>query len=220
VKERQEEILEAIWKTSEIGQYSIEAIKKKCAIEMAESDLSELETLGMISLTEDRVVFSKDGKTIAERVVRRHRLAESLLSSVLSLRDSKMEEIACQVEHTLLPEVEEAICTLLGHPEVCPDGKPIPPGSCCERHLTKVGTIVSPMTDLKPGESGKISYIKPASHSQLHQLLSFGLNPGVVVRMHRTTPALCIKFAHTQLAMDDEIAKNIFVLRIPENNGS
>ncbi|MBT3221512.1 MAG: hypothetical protein HN348_20715, partial [Proteobacteria bacterium] len=54
MKERQEEILEAIWKTSEIGQYSVEAIKKKCAIEMDESDLSELETLGMISLTEDK----------------------------------------------------------------------------------------------------------------------------------------------------------------------
>lgn len=216
MKEQQEEILEAIWKTSEVGKYSVEAIKKKCAVKIDEADLLGLEKLGLITLTGDQVVFSRDGKTIAERVVRRHRLAESLLSSVLSLRDSKMEEIACQVEHSLLPEVEQAICTLLGHPEVCPDGKPIPPGSCCKRHLTRVGTIVSRLTELKPGESGKISYIKPASHSQLHQLLSFGLNPGVVVTMHRTSPALCIKFAHTQLAMDDEIAQNIFVLRIPD----
>jgi len=32
-----------------------------------------------------------------------------------------MEKVACKGEHRLEPEVEESICTLLGHPGVCPD---------------------------------------------------------------------------------------------------
>ena len=70
---------------------------------------------------------------MARNVVRRHRLAESLFANILDLDAEKREEIACEVEHTLLPEVEEAICTLLGHPAICPDGKPIPLGGSLGR---------------------------------------------------------------------------------------
>ena len=130
------------------------------------------------------------------------------------LKDSCMEEIACKVEHSLLPEVEEAICTLLGHPDICPDGKPISPGRCCGRKLKQVDTGVTSLVNLKAGESGKIMYIKPGDHSHFHQLISFGLNPGVVVAVHRNLPAFIIKFENTELALDEEIVKNIFVWRV------
>jgi len=69
-----------------------------------------------------------EGRCEARKVVRRHRLAKSLFASVLDLDAEKRETVACEAEHTLLPEVEEAICILLGHPTLCPDNKPIPPG--------------------------------------------------------------------------------------------
>ena len=140
--------------------------------------------------------------------------AEMLVSSILKLKNSAMEEVACKVEHRLEPEVEESICTLLGHPEVCPDGKPIPKGRCCEKKLSVINQIVTSLGELKPSESGKITYIKPGSQSNLHQLISFGLQPGVVVTVHRTNPAFCIKFENTELALDQKIAKNIFVCKI------
>ena len=40
----------------------------------------------------------------------------------------ELEATACEFEHVLSPAVEESVCTFLGHPPVCPHGKPIPPG--------------------------------------------------------------------------------------------
>jgi DtxR family Mn-dependent transcriptional regulator len=211
--ERLEEILEATWKASEIGEFSVDAIQAKCVVDVNPDDLAELERQGYLKRTGSEILFSAAGKAAAEKITRRHRLAEVLVHSILRLKDTQMEEVACKVEHTLLPEVEEAICTLLGHPEVCPDGKPIPPGTCCRDETRTVSNVVSNLTDLEPGESGKICYIKPSDHSQLHQLLSFGLSPGTLILIHRTVPALCIKFENTELALDEEIGKNIFVVK-------
>jgi len=137
-----------------------------------------------------------------------------LVSSILRLKDSSMEKVACKVEHCLEPEVEESICILLGHPGLCPDGKPIPKGRCCKKMLKVVDHTVVSLIELKASEKGKITYIKPGSHSNLHQLISMGLQPGVVVTVHRVNPAFCIKFENTELALDTAIARNIFVWKV------
>lgn len=218
LNEKQEEIMEAIWCAGENKTYSIEAIRKKCHMEFYREDLVELERLGLIVIDKDKIAFTKEGKSLASAVMRRHRLAEVLVTSILKLKTMEMEAVACKVEHSLVPEVEESICTLLGHPEICPDGKKIPKGRCCRKHLKVVNNTVVSLDALKPSEKGKITYIKPGSHSNLHHLMSVGLQPGVVVTVHRVTPAFCVKFENTELAMDREVAKNIFVWRI-ENNG-
>ncbi|MBF0350102.1 MAG: metal-dependent transcriptional regulator [SAR324 cluster bacterium] len=214
INERQEEVLEAIWCAGENKKYSLTDIQKKCSTDIIAEDLLALEQQGMIVKTTDKVVFSSKGKEHAEAIIRRHRLAEVLVTSILKLKKTEMERIACQVEHSLLPEVEESICTLLGHPEVCPDGRPIPQGPCCKNGHRTVNKTVTPLNELEPGEQGKITYIKPGSHSNWHQLMSFGLMPGVVVAMHRKKPAFCIKFEQMELALDEEIVKNIFVWKI------
>ncbi|MBW7995916.1 MAG: metal-dependent transcriptional regulator [Candidatus Glassbacteria bacterium] len=211
---KQEEILEAIWTSAETGNDSIEAVRERCTVDFEEADVNELERLNLITKDADKVHFQNGGKELAERIVRCHRLAEVLVNSILKLKNSAMEEVACQLEHSLLPEVEESICTLLGHPEVCPDGKPIPRGSCCDHGRKVIDNTVVSLDELEPGESGKVTYIKPGSHSNLHQLISLGLNPGVLVRVHRTNPAFCIKFENTELALDKEIVQNIFVWRV------
>ncbi len=217
LNEKQEEIMEAIWCAAEYKKYSIDEIKKRCIVEFTEDDLSELEKMGMILFKQDRILFSGKGKETAKAIMRRHRIAEVLVSSILKLRNSAMEEIACKVEHCLLEEVEESICTLLGHPAVCPDGKPIPEGKCCKNRLKVIGNTVVSLVKLKPGEKGKITYIKPGSHSNLHQLISIGLQPGIIVTVHREKPVFCIRFENTELALDAEIAKNIFVWKIDKD---
>lgn len=217
LSEKQEEIMEAIWCAGENKAYSIEAIRKKCHMDFNREDLLELEKHGMIVVDGDKIVFTKDGNALASAIMRRHRLAEVLVTSILKLKTMEMEAVACKVEHSLVPEVEESICTLLGHPEVCPDGKKIPKGRCCRKHLKVVNNTVMSLDKLKPSEKGKITYIKPGSHSNLHHLMSVGLQPGVIVTVHRITPAFCIKFENTELAMDREVVKNIFVWRIDNN---
>ncbi|MBI5538278.1 MAG: metal-dependent transcriptional regulator [Deltaproteobacteria bacterium] len=215
--EKQEEMLEAVWVAGETKCFSLDAIRKRCAVEFTDSDVAELERTGVIVRNADKILFTQEGKHLAEGVIRRHRLAEVLLSSILRLKESEMEEVACKVEHSLQPEVEQAICTLLGHPEVCPDGTPIPRGRCCTNGV-KLERVVVSLRELKPGESGKITYIKPGTHSNLHLLISVGLHPGALLTVQRKLPALCIRLENTELAIDEEVAKDIFVWRITVDN--
>jgi len=212
--ETQEEILESIWSVGDRQHNTIEAVKKRCTVDFTEADLDEMERQELITRDQDEIHLANKGKSIAEIIIRRHRLAEILVSSILKLKQSDMEDIACKVEHSLLPEVEESICTLLGHPEFCPDGKRIPPGRCCLGKRKAIDSSVVSLKELSPGESGKITYIKPDNHSSFHQLISFGLHPGVVVTVHRKNPAFCIKFENTELALDDNVAGNIYVWKL------
>ncbi len=91
---------------------------------------------------------------------------------------------------------------------------PIPTGGSA----TLPGQVVTSLSELKPSESGKIAYIKPGTHSNLHQLISFGLQPGIVVTVHRASPTFCIKFENTELALDGEIADNIYVWKVENNS--
>ncbi len=219
MNEKEEEILEAVWTAAEYRNYSVEAVRKLCVVDFDDDDIAELERKGLVVRNAGKILFSGEGKKISEGIIRRHRLAEVLVTSILKLKKPDMEEVACKVEHALLPEVEESICTLLGHPEVCPDGKQIPRGSCCEDKRREINNTVVSLVELSPGDSGKITYIKPGSHSNLHQLISLGLQPGIVVTMHRSTPVFCVKFENTEVALDREIAANIFVWRVGNGEG-
>ncbi len=120
LNETQEEILESIWSVGDRQRNTIEAVKKRCTVDFTEADLDDMERQELITRDQNEIRLANKGKSIAEIIIRRHRLAEILVSSILKLKQSDMEDIACKVEHSLLPEVEESICTLLGHPEFCP----------------------------------------------------------------------------------------------------
>ncbi len=214
LSEKHEEIMESIWKAAEINDCTMEAVRKKCVVDFTDNDLEFLEKNNLIIKSGNKILFSESGNRIGENIVRRHRLAEVLLTSVLALKTSEMERIACKVEHSLLPEVEEAICTLLGHPEFCPDAKPIPRGLCCRNGNKLVNNKVICLDELKPGERGKVTYIKPDSNLTMEQLIAFGLSPGTIIETKQKTPAYCISFDNTELALDKDIVKSIFVWKI------
>ena len=218
LNEKQEEILESIWSVADRQNNTIDAVRKRSSVTFTDADLDELERQELIIRDHDRITLANKGKSIAEVIIRRHRLAEILVSSILKLKQSDMEDIACKVEHSLLPEVEESICTLLGHPEFCPDGKRIPRGRCCSGKSRVIDSSVVSLKELAPGDRGKITYIKPGNHSSFHQLISFGLHPGVIVTVHRKNPAFCIKFENTEIALDENVAENIYVWKL--TNGS
>jgi DtxR family Mn-dependent transcriptional regulator len=214
LNEKQEEILESIWSVGDRQHNTIEAVRKRCSVDFTEADLDDMERQELIVRDQDEISLANKGESIAEVIIRRHRLAEILVSSILKLKQSDMEEMACKVEHSLLPEVEESICTLLGHPEFCPDGKRIPRGRCCSGKLKAIDSSVVSLKKLSPGDSGKITYIKPDHHSSFHQLISFGLHPGVIVTVHRRNPAFIIKFENTELALDENVVENIYVWKL------
>ena len=209
-----EEILETVWTAAEEGASTLAQLQERCPIEIGEAELDVLLKRGQIRREGDHVILTTAGREAARGVVRRHRLAATLFGTILDMDPQKREAIACQVEHTLLPEVEEGICTLLGHPTTAPDGMPIPPGHCCETGQQAARTVIVQLNQLAPGESGRITYIRPRDHDRLHRLSSFGLTPGTVVELHQRSPAYCIRFEGTELALSEDVAEDIYVAKI------
>ena len=88
--------------------------------------------LRLVQMQNGEVQLTSVGSQRARDVVRRHRLAERLFKDTFSIDDSEAHTQACKFEHIISPELDQRICTFLGHPKTCPHGNPIPPGDCCD----------------------------------------------------------------------------------------
>jgi DtxR family Mn-dependent transcriptional regulator len=82
---------------------------------------------GLITMDDHKAVhLTETGSEQAESIVRRHALAERLLTEILGLGWSESHEEAHLVEHVISPKVERRLMTVLGNPLTCPHGNPIP----------------------------------------------------------------------------------------------
>ncbi len=205
-----EEILESLWvlqeeegkrdiKLSEISQGN------------NEEAVRTLQKEGFISVEDGRIRLLEKGKEQAKNMVRRHRLGERLLVDVLQLRAEIVHKTACKFEHLLQPEVEESVCTLLGHPKICPHGKPIPPGECCIQSRWIVEARIRPLSSLRPGQKGKIAYLITSRVKRLHKLMVMGILPGSRIELLQRNPSFVFQIGHTQIAVDQEMAECIYV---------
>jgi len=82
---------------------------------------------GLLSVEGDRhLELSDEGRRLARRVMRKHRLAERLLTDVIGLELELVHDEACRWEHVISETVERRLIELLGHPTMSPYGNPIP----------------------------------------------------------------------------------------------
>lgn len=206
-----EEILETLWiSQEEKGDTDTSLMRIIC--EKKDLALDELITIGYISIDEnERIKLLEKGREYAQGTVRRHRLAERLMADILQLKMDLANKTACQFEHMLQPEVEESVCTLLGHPKVCPHGKPIPQGKCCLESKWTVESSVKPLTALSAGQKGKVAYIHTNNDKKLQKLIVMGVLPGMKISLLHKTPSYVFQVGHTQVAVDKEMASDIYV---------
>lgn len=87
--------------------------------------MRRLETESLVTMS-GRIELTVQGQLLAESVVRRHRLAERMLTDILGLSWSIAHEEASRWERVISPAVEEALNRVLGDPTTCPHGNPIP----------------------------------------------------------------------------------------------
>ncbi|RJR51764.1 MAG: hypothetical protein C4576_03165 [Desulfobacteraceae bacterium] len=212
LSQKAEEILELLWVTTqeEPGQ-TVELKNEEYSPESPE--IEELSKLGFVKYEGKNLVLQGEGLKEAESVVRRHRLAERLMIDVFDIREGFMEENACRFEHLLREEVEENVCTLLGHPRECPHGKPIPIGPCCKRTTYEVKSAVLSLCELSPGHRGRVAYLRTGNSQRLQKLLTLGILPGVEVEMLQRFPSFVFRIGHSQMAVDREMAEGIHIRR-------
>ncbi len=213
-----DEVLEFIWTQREQGLSSVQRLLALEEVREADADLKTIEEMqrdGLLSLAGDVITLTGAGEKHAEAAIRRHRLAERLLTEVLAMDESNIEKDACSFEHTLSPEVADSICTLLGHPPTCPHGLLIPRGKCCLKTETvSLKPIVTPLIEAGLAESFRIVFIVSKSNARLDKLSTLGIVPGSVILVTQKRPAFVIQIGETTLALDPEIVKEIYVKKV------
>jgi DtxR family Mn-dependent transcriptional regulator len=121
---------------------------------------------------------------------------------------------ACKMEHILSEELTESVCIFLGHPPNCPHGKPIPRGECCKKFKFEVTPVVTRLSDFEMGATGKITFIVSSDPSRISKLNSLGITAGSTIKFLQKTPSCVLQIDETTVAIDPEIAREIYVKRI------
>jgi putative ABC transport system ATP-binding protein len=96
--------------------------------------LARMSEMHLVEVRNEEVQLTTQGHQRARDVIRRHRLAERLFKDTFRIDDHEAHTQACKFEHIISPELDQRICSFLGHPKTCPHGNPIPPGECCNGH--------------------------------------------------------------------------------------
>lgn len=215
-----EEVLEELWTAQEAQTaLTIPALARRIHAGPSEGwggVVQELIEDGLVELSGEELRLTPEGVVRAREVVRNHRLAEVLFYEVLRLPMKNSEAEACRLEHLLSSEAAEAVCTFLGHPPVCPHGRPIPPGRCCQALSRPQAPLLVPLTHLKPGQQAKVVLLAPKHRDRLEQLADLGLNPGAVIHLKQKQPSIVVEVDRTLLALEDDIAAGIYVRPVAE----
>jgi DtxR family Mn-dependent transcriptional regulator len=150
-----EEYCEAIY---ELAEDDVDVIQARIADRLMVSRpavsemIRRLETDRLVKIDHGSITLTNDGQRLAERVVRRHRLAERLLTDVLGLSWADAHKEAGKWEHVISQPVEEALVRVLGDPTTCPHGNPIPGASY-------VAPASVPLSDVNVGAGFTVSRI-------------------------------------------------------------
>lgn len=214
ISEAAQELLEIFWLAEEDGRQWLETANLSAAGEASAAEVEALEELarqGFAVQQDRRCRLTELGRKEARQAIRRHRLGERLLADVLQGEDDLLEERACRLEHVLIDGLDENICTLLGHPQFCPHGKPIPPGACCHEQRSSVGRLIAPLSELQPGEGGEVAYLQMRDGGRLQKLMAMGVLPGGKLHLVRRSPSFVFDCGFSQFAVDEEIAADIYV---------
>lgn len=210
-----EEVAEELWTLGERGLDRIEDLRASTEVPVLDAALAELSRRGLVRLEQGRFALTSEGRELARRQVRRHRLAEVLFTTVLEVRDeSAVDRTACVMEHVLDAAMTESVCAFLGHPGLCPHGKPIPSGPCCGAFSRSVEPLVQPLDRLAPGDAGHIVFIVPREPGRLVRLAGLGVVPGATVHFQQRSPAAVLRVGETTVALEPAIAGEIYVRRV------
>lgn len=211
-----DEFLERIWTQRENGKDDSSELLALLSLQDGERWLKSLEEIGLVVLQSGRVSLTSAGEREAEQIIRRHRLAERLFADVFQTSEEVWEREACELEHqtVLTSEAVSAICAFLGHPPTCPHGRPIPRGECCHTFTREIRPYVIPLTEARVTDQYRISFITPKNPRRLDRLAVLGILPGSTIRIHQKQPSYVIRIGETDVALDPEVVKDIYVKQL------
>jgi DtxR family transcriptional regulator, Mn-dependent transcriptional regulator len=207
-----EEYLEAIHELEEEGTQVIQA---RLADRLGHSApavsemIRRLKTEGYLTVEDRDVRLTDKGRGRAESVVRKHRLAERLLTDIIGLPWHKSHLEACRWEHVISDEVEERLMVLLGNPQTCPHGNPIPGSAPQVRELVALST-------LRGGEHVTLERVTEQIEIDLEALAYLsdnGFVPGADARVTSRAPdgTMTVNVGERVLALGPALTAQLYV---------
>lgn len=134
------------------------------------------------------ILFTSEGRRAAEDIVRRHALAERLLTDLLKMPWHESHEEAHGVEHAITPKLEAQLLRALGNPTTCPHGNPIP-------GLGTLDPDEFPLHQAQTGDELIIQRITEEAEEDLElmrYLQEHGVEPGARMRVREATRPLAL----------------------------
>jgi DtxR family Mn-dependent transcriptional regulator len=207
-----EEYLETIFALEEEG---IPVIQARLAerLEKAAPSVSEmldrLEADDLIERTSRQISMTAKGATVAQGVVRKHRLAERLLVDIIGLDWEKAHIEAGRWEHVISDDVEERLVVLLGNPTTCPHGNPIP-------GVERIGPTQRRLDEARPGDRVRLERITESVEHEadsLSYLGAHGLTPGATATVGARAPdgTLTLLVGEATIALGPAMTQRMYV---------
>ncbi|WP_405294971.1 iron dependent repressor, metal binding and dimerization domain protein [Methanobrevibacter sp.] len=230
ISENIEEYLEVLYRNGSNGeQVSTTQLSKDLGIAPGSVTqmLKKLEDLGYISYTPYKgATLTEEGMKIARKITRKHRILEKFLLDILKVKEENIHEQACEMEHTLSDEAERAICTMLHHPDLCPDDNVIPAcdfefNSCqdCfsqkdfDQVMNRKFNLLS-ISELTGNTEGTISFIRGNSEL-LDEITDAGIKVGQHLKYefneNRVGNHYLVVIDDEELNIPTDMANNIFI---------
>jgi DtxR family Mn-dependent transcriptional regulator len=207
--------LRTVWELEEEGILPIRArlVERLGLSAPAVSEtVARLEHDGLLHVESDRhIELSEAGRALATSVMRKHRLAELLLTEVIGLEWEQVHNEACRWEHVISDEVEARLVNLLGNPTTCPHGNPIP-GMGGVPDLT-LPTMAAVARDGGQATLVRISERLQADVNVMRFLRTNGLRPGVTADLEVGDGHVVAHVDGSTVSVPDSAADQIYVSR-------
>jgi DtxR family Mn-dependent transcriptional regulator len=147
--------------------------------------LKRLEAEGLIERGKKKeALLTESGRERAERVVRKHRIIERLLTDFMGYTAYESHERADALGDTFTDEMVERIDDKLGHPQRCPHGWPVDPDVEQAENAE-----LAPLATLPAGTRATIVRLAEHDGDLLHWFYDQGLVPGASVLVRGAEPA-------------------------------
>jgi len=181
--------------------------------------VARMERDGLITVEGDRhLELSDHGRSLATRVMRKHRLAECLLVQVIGLDWELVHEEACRWEHVMSETVERKLLEVLGHPTTSPYGNPIPGlAELGETGGSTPGLDGLVTLDLVPARDGATVVVRRLAEPLqtdtvlMSRLRRAGVQPGEVITVAASAGGLLVGSAGETTEITPVVASHVFV---------
>ena len=172
--------------------------------------LKRLEAEGLVERGEHKeAILTPPGRERAERVVRKHRLVERLLTDFMGYTPAEAHVHADEIGESFSDEMIERVSEKLGHPDRCPHGWPV--DTAFEQAENRE---LAALSELAPGTRATIVRLAEHDGELLHWFYDQGFVPGTKLEVQETQPAaeqLTVRLNGDEKTIAEKAAAGLFV---------